>query len=113
MDRSVLLVGDDFEVGEARCALAVSRRAVGLSIGQRDALALGDKMEIVIANINAIDCNAVAMLPGMSDLEVAEPGLAVECALFFVLVQGINILPALVVARLCLDAFVRQVIEIG
>ena len=105
MGRSVLLV-DDFEVSEARCALAISCGAVRLSIGQSDALALGDQMEIMIANINAVDCDAVTMLPGMSDLEVAEPGLAVECALFFVLVQCINILPALIMARLCLDAFV-------
>ena len=79
-------MGDNFEVCEAGCALAISCGAVGLSVGQSDALALGDQMEIMIANIDAADSDAVTMLPGMSDLEVAEPGLAVECALFFVLV---------------------------
>ena len=77
---------DNFEVCEARGALAVSRGAVRLSVGQSDALALGDQMEIMIANINTVDFDAVTVLPGMSDLKIAEPGLAVECALFFVLV---------------------------
>ena len=106
LGRTVLLLGCNFEVGEARRAFAVGRGAVSLSIGQSDALALGDKMEIMIANINAIDYNTVTMLPGMSDLVVAEPGLAVLRALLFDFVKCIDILPALIVACLCLDAFV-------
>ena len=69
-------------------------------------------MEIVVANIHTIDLEALTMLPSMSHLEVAKPGLAVERALLLFVVERIDVLPAGVPAVLHLNALVGQVIEI-
>ena len=70
-------------------------------------------MEVMITHIHAVDLEAFAVLPSMSDLEIAEPRLTVQGAFFFLLVKCINFLPASVPVLFSHDALVRQVIEIG
>ena len=70
-------------------------------------------MEVMVAHIHAVDLEAFAVIPSMSDLEIAEPRLTVQGAFFFLLVKRVNILPASVPVLLSHDALVRQVVEIG
>ena len=61
-------------------------------------------MEVMVANVHAIDFKAVSVLPGVPDLQVAQPGVAVESTLFLFVIEGINLLPADIVIGLRLDA---------
>ena len=95
-----------FQVFESWRALAICTRAHSFSISQSDALALRNLVEIVVADITAIDVKAASVLPSMSDLKVANPRLAIKGALFFVGVQLINITPASPLVMFSLNAFV-------
>ena len=67
------LVRVAFQVFQARRTLAESCRAVLLAVAQRDAFALRHLAEVPVANIHAVDFEALAVLPGVPDLEIAEP----------------------------------------
>lgn len=69
-------------------------------------------MEVMVTNIHAIDLEALAVLPGVANLQVAEPRGAVKGALLLLAVETVDILPARVVAILSLDALMREVIEV-
>lgn len=94
------------QVFKSRCALAICTWAHSFAVFQSDALALRNLMEIVVANITAIDVKAASVLPSMSDLKVANPRLVVEGALFFVRVQLVDITPTSPLVMFSLNAFV-------
>lgn len=66
----------------------------------------------MVADIHAVDFKAFSMLPGVANLQVAEPSGPIEGALLLLTVQTVHVLPASVVVLLCLDALVRQVVEV-
>ena len=98
------LMREHLEIFNSRRALTIRRWTVTLSVSQCDALALGDKMEVMITHIHAIDFQAFTVLPSMSDLKIAKPRLTIESTLFFLFVQRIDILPARIPVVLRLDA---------
>lgn len=95
---------EHLEIFNTRRALTIRQWTVTLPISQSDALALSDKMEVMVANIHAIDFDAFTVLPSMSDLKVAEPRLTIESTLFLLVVQCIDVLPARIPVVFCLDA---------
>lgn len=64
-------------------------------------------MEVMVANVHAVDREAGAVLPGVAHLKIAEPGVSVQRALLLLIVESINFVPTSVDARFCLDALVR------
>lgn len=93
-------------------AHTVSCRAVGLTIGQSGTLALGDVEEGPIADVHAIDLDTASVLPGMSNLLVTEPGVAIQGALFIIRVDVVKVFPADEVIHFVLHALMRQVVEV-
>ena len=96
------------DFSHAECSRAKLHSGWGLG-----AASLGHVVEVLAAHLDVLDPEAVTVLPGVLDLMVAEPGLAVEGALFVFLVQGSDVLPAGVAARFSLDALVREIVEVG
>ena len=96
----------DFPDSERSWAELHSSRRLG-------AASLSQVVEVLSAHFDVLDPEAVTVLPGILDLVVAQPGLAVEGALLVLLVQGRDVLPAGVEARCSLDALVREVVEIS
>ena len=96
------------DFSHAECSRAKLHSGGGLG-----AASLSHVVEVLAAHLDVLDPEAVTVLPGVLDLMVAEPGLAVEGALLVLLVQGSDVLPAGVEARFPLDALVREVVEVG
>ena len=96
------------DFSHAECSRAKFHAGGGLG-----AASLSHVVEVLAAHLDVLDPEAVTVLPGVLDLMVAEPGLAVEGALFVFLVQGSDVLPAGVAARFSLDALVREIVEVG
>ena len=71
------VVGVTRKVLHLGIAFAVGGRAVVLAVSESDALALGNEVEVVVAHVHTFDLEALAMLPGVTHLQVAEPGVAV------------------------------------
>ena len=68
----------------------------------------------MIAHVQAVDLEALAMLPGVSHLQVAQPrARPVQGALLLLAVQRVNLIPTGVVVGFSLDALVGQVVEVG
>ena len=67
-------------------ALAVGRWAVLFAIRQSDAFALSDKVELMVTDVHAVDREAVSFPPGLTNLQVAKPSVAIKCALFLLIV---------------------------
>ena len=76
------------------------------------AASLCDVIEVLAAHFDVLDPEAIAVLPGVLDLMVAQPCLAVERAFLVFLVQGSDIVPAGVVRVGSHDAFMREIVEI-
>ena len=76
------------------------------------AASLSDVIEVLAAHFEVLDPEAIAVLPGVLDLMVAQPCLAVERAFLVFLVQGSDIVPAGVVRVGSHDAFMREIVEI-
>ena len=96
-----------FGLSNTECSWAVTS-----SIGQSDTLALSDEMEVVVANVHAVDREACAVLPSVTHLKVAEPGLAVQGALFVMVVKWFNFIPTGVVLGFSLNTLIRQIVEV-
>lgn len=71
-----------------------------------------DVVEVVLARLNVVDYQAVAMLPGFLHLVVAEPGISVQRAFFVLLIEACNVLPAGVVRVVSHDALMGKVVEV-
>ena len=99
-----------FNLGVAN---AVSGRTIGLAVVERGALAVSDLDEVLVADIVTVDGKAAAVLPSVPHLQVADPRVAVESALFFLRVEMIEISPAGEVISLRLDTLMREIVEIG
>ena len=99
-----MLVSVSQQVLSAGSTLAESSWAILVAVGQSDTLALRDKMEVMVARVHTIDFQAVSVLPGVSDLQVAQPGVAVEGTLFLFVVELVDLLPADIVIGLRLNA---------
>lgn len=95
-----------------RRAHAVSCRTVGVAIGQSGTLTLGNVKEGPVADVQAIDLDTASVLPGMPNLLVTEPGVAIEGALFIIRVDVVKVFPAGELIHFCLHTFMRQVVEV-
>ena len=67
----------------------------------------------MVAHVHPVYRQAVAMLPCVAHLQVAEPSVAVEGTLLLLVVEGVHIIPASVVVVLGLDALVGQIVKVG
>ena len=113
LNQDIRVVSVREEILGAGSALAESSRAVSLIVSESDTLTKSDIIEVMITDIIAIDLEAVSVLPSVSNLQVADPSVAIKGTLLFLSVERVNIAPACVVRWLSLDALVRQVVEVA
>ena len=78
-----------------------------------DTFTLSHLIEVLVTCCMSINVEALSMLPGMSYLHVAQPGVSIESTLLIWLVQVVNIVPAQVMVHLGLDADVTKISELG
>lgn len=71
-----------------------------------------DVVKVVLARLNVVNHQAVAMLPGFLHLVVAEPGIPVQRAFFIFLIEARNVLPAGVVRVVSHNALMGKVVEV-
>ena len=66
----------------------------------------------MIAQVHAINLEASTTSPGMSHLQIADPGVSIQSTLLLLVILWIQIIPARIVAVRGLYALVRQIVEI-
>ena len=93
-------------------AFTICTWAQCFSAFQCDTFALSHILEFMVANILTLDFEAVSVLPGVSDLQIADPIISIQGTLLLIGVQLVNVTPTSPVVLLGLNALMRQVIEI-